>query len=187
MLLIQLVRFGFLLFITNLLLGCATKPIASPAVNSNGLAADSNLVEITPEEFHSRALRELPKQVTARQLSTWLKEKSVVLIDLRSAEDFKRAHLQGAINVPATELTDQVLKDRIPKLDSRIVVYCDDTLFPTRRVALTTLGHPTIQQLGYQNVFLLSPLYFDDECKSVGRPASFDSPCESLLPMQMSE
>jgi len=77
-----------------------------------------------------------------------------------SKEEFARAHLRGAVNLPATELTDEALKRLVPTPQTRIVIYCDDNLMPTRRIALTTICNPAIYQLGYHNLYVLERCAF---------------------------
>lgn len=121
---------------------------------------DAGVKELLAKDFYTQALKDpAPRQVTAEQLSQWLKDGSVVLVDLRSKEQFAQKHLHGAINLPVTELTDAVVSKLLPRKDVRIVTYCDDQLFPTRRIALTTLGVPSLRRLGYTDVALLENLW----------------------------
>jgi hypothetical protein len=132
----------------------------------NDAQSEAQGMSISPGEFYQRAQEHPAKPVSALMLRTWLDEKSVVLLDLRSPESYARGHLQGALNLPATELTETALKHLVPNIQSRIAVYCDDTLYPTRRIALTTLGYPAIQQLGYAQVYLLEELWRSRECQA---------------------
>jgi hypothetical protein len=154
---------------------------------------------ITPEQFHREALTHPPKIASATQLAKWLKARSVVLIDLRDAVEFNYQHLQGAINIPATEITEAKLKKILPDKSTRIVIYCGDTLFPTRRIALTTFGEPSFSQLGYSRTYTLEDLWQAKACnaaKAVARQENSDnvnvpeqplperlSLCGKLLPM----
>jgi hypothetical protein len=171
--------------LASALLFVAPKPLSAGEVQTSS----TNKTEIPPEMFYREADMLLNqghlKTVTPKVLAGWLKKKSVVLIDLRSKASYDQAHLRGAVNVPATELTDETLKTVVPTLDTRIVVYCDDTLLPSRRIALTTLGHPAIFQLGYKNVYRLEDLWSSPDCQNgelVGGSINFG--CPSLLPME---
>lgn len=155
--------------------------------------------EIKAQDFYQRASAELPKQIDAKQLSTWLDENAVILIDLRGKESFEAAHIRGAINVPIELLTVEHLKTVVPNSDSRIVVYCANNFMPTRMIALTTLGYPAIEQLGYSQVHRLEDLWNSSACqeseKLAGREQAgqnpikhgYDGVCESLLPMVRTE
>lgn len=133
---------------------------------------------IAAEQFHRDALAHPPAQVSPQMLAQWLQEQSTLLIDLRSAAEFQSGHLNGAINIPLTELTEPHMDSLGIKKDARIVVYCDFQLTPTRRIALTTLGHPTLQQLGYRQIHTLEPLWQSEHCKRW----QLGEPCGELLP-----
>jgi len=125
------------------------------------LVADAGTpaTELPPPEFYRQALSVPVPTATAEDTARWLERKEVVLLDLRSPAAFARGHLKGAINLPLTDLTEQTLHKLVPNSDQRIVLYCDDQLVPTRRVALTTLGAPTARALGYAHVFRLEDLW----------------------------
>ena len=115
--------------------------------------------EIPPKQFYGRALESAPQLATAEQTAQWLRDKGAVLVDVRSAEDFARRHIRGAVSLPLTDLTEENLRKVAPRKDAPLILYCDDQLFPSRRVALTTLGAPTAQQLGYAHVYRLENLW----------------------------
>ena len=149
------------------------------------------LIEIKPQDFYQRASATPPTEISAKQLSDWLIEESVVLIDLRAKESYDAAHIRGAINLAIESLTTENLQKIVPNSDSRIVVYCANNFMPTRMIALTTLGYPAIEQLGYRNVHRLEDLWRSQTCRESEKSAgavpethrAFSAPCESLLPM----
>jgi 3-mercaptopyruvate sulfurtransferase SseA len=117
-------------------------------------------IEIPPKQFYQQALEDPePETATAEEVLKWLGEKSAVLIDLRSTDSYARDHIVNAVNLPATEMTDEMVAKLLPKKDARVVVYCDFQLFPTRRIAVTTLGVPALRRLGYTDVRLLESLW----------------------------
>lgn len=59
--------------------------------------------------------------ITARQLEKRLKTGKTVLLDVRSREEYHKAHITGAISIPFEELKKQTAK--LPK-DTELVVYC---------------------------------------------------------------
>ncbi|MBL9038283.1 MAG: rhodanese-like domain-containing protein [Archangium sp.] len=135
------------------------------------VSADGGVVEISPRDFYRRALVAPVAVATAEQVRAWQKEKAVVVVDLRSKEQFAKQHLAGAINIPATELTDEVVRKLLPDRSARVVAYCDDQLMPTRRIALTTLGVPSLRELGYSRVLVLENLWSRRDAKA-GAPAA---------------
>lgn len=110
---------------------------------------------IAPEIFYTNALHDQAPIASFQSVADALTAGEVVLLDLRSPEEFAAEHLQGAINLPATELTDEALAAVIPAKDSNVVIYCANNLQMTRRVALTTLAYPVLKQLGYTRVSIL--------------------------------
>ncbi len=165
--------------------------IVTVSLNATARAAPPPIAnEINAQDFYQRASAAPPKQITAKQLATWLAENAVVLIDLRGKESFEAAHIRGAINVPIELLTQEHLQTVVPNSDSRIVVYCSNNFMPTRMIALTTLGFPAIEQLGYRQVHRLEDLWSSASCRESEKLAgndqpnrSYDAQCESLLPM----
>ena len=91
--------------------------------------------------------------------------KGALLLDARSAADFRRGHIRGAVNLPFPEFTDERLAEVIgPDRDRPIYIYCNnnfsDNAAPvvTKRVQLA-LNIPTFINLvgyGYGNVWELA-------------------------------
>ena len=76
-----------------------------------------------------------------------LMNEGAVLVDLRSANQYKDGHITGAKNLPG----DQVAADpkAVEKLASRtVVLYCDDG-------ATTAAAQRTLERAGIKNVFSL--------------------------------
>lgn len=59
--------------------------------------------------------------IAPRQLEKKLKSGKTLLVDVRSREEFNKAHITGAVSIPFEELKKQTA--RLPK-DREIVVYC---------------------------------------------------------------
>ncbi|MBI5357586.1 rhodanese-like domain-containing protein [Candidatus Saccharibacteria bacterium] len=70
---------------------------------------------------------------------------NIVFIDVREPQEFARGHVQGAINIPPSDLMAGApqLKD-IPK-DSKLIVYC---ITGSRSNASINI----LKSLGYENV-----------------------------------
>ncbi len=82
-----------------------------------------------------------------------------VIIDLRGAHSYKSKHLKGAVNVSIEDLTEAKLNELAPNKKTPIIIYCENSFFPTRMIALTTYGYPTLRKFGYENVFEIEPLW----------------------------
>ena len=74
------------------------------------------------------------------------KNKKVLLIDVRSVQEFKEGHLRGAINIPLYELEKHLedLKDK----EQVIIVYC-------ARGYRSKQAKEKLEKLGYKNVYSL--------------------------------
>lgn len=69
----------------------------------------------------SLSRQDLLEGLSVQQLQSRLEEESVLLLDVRSEEEFALGHLPGAINIPV-----DVLENRLAELplDQEIVAYC---------------------------------------------------------------
>ena len=70
-----------------------------------------------------------------------------ILIDVRSNQEYREGHLQGAINIPDYEITKKVQKE-IPKKNQLIILYCQ---FGGRSKNAIKL----MKKIGYTNVYNL--------------------------------
>ena len=70
-----------------------------------------------------------------------------ILIDVRSNQEYREGHLQGAINIPEFEITNRIQQE-IPKKNQSIILYCQ--YGGRSRNAMTIMN-----KLGYNNVYNL--------------------------------
>ena len=70
-----------------------------------------------------------------------------ILIDVRSNQEYREGHLQGAINIPDFEIANKIQQE-IPKKNQLIIVYCQ--YGGRSRNAMITMN-----RLGYNNVYNL--------------------------------
>lgn len=108
---------------------------------------------------NSAALTGLHRARTV-DLDTFLEmiaDEDTVLLDVRNAWEYQCAHVEGALNMSVADITEESMKLVAPDRQTRIVIYCSDSLFfmPTRRIALTSMAFPVLYELGYQNVYQL--------------------------------
>ena len=92
-------------------------------------------------------------------------DENTVLIDVRNAWEYQCAHVEGAVNMSVADMTEAAMAEIVPDRDTRIVIYCSDSLFfmPTRRIALTSMAFPVLYELGYANVYELQYGYVSGE------------------------
>lgn len=99
-------------------------------------------------------------QVSLKDMDKYWDKKNVYILDLRSAEQYKSGHIKGALHLGADILEDKLVK-LVPDKKATIIVYCNNSLFPTRMLALTDTCLPQFSALGYENVYSLSPIWHD--------------------------
>lgn len=70
-----------------------------------------------------------------------------ILLDVRSNQEYREGHLQGAINIPDFEIKDRLQRE-IPKKNQVVVVYCQ---YGGRSQSAKTM----MKKMGYTNVYNL--------------------------------
>jgi hypothetical protein len=99
-------------------------PVAgdAPIPTATGqLAASDTSVSIPPAAPQPQGNRTDVKRISAEDLRSQVGRGEVTVIDVRTAADYARGHIPGAINVPFASVETQF--DTIPK-DKPIVTYC---------------------------------------------------------------
>lgn len=100
-----------------------------------------------------------------RQFSHALQADNAVLLDTRSAADFARGHISGAVNLPFSEFTDAKLHAVLGEDKTRpIYIYCNNNFRDNRAPVVTkraplALNIPTFINLhgyGFTNVWELA-------------------------------
>ena len=84
--------------------------------------------------------------ITKEELKNKIQQ-GAVLIDVRSNQEYREGHLQGAINIPEFEITSKIQRE-IPKKNQLIVVYC-------QYGGRSQKAMKTMKDIGYTNVFNL--------------------------------
>lgn len=59
--------------------------------------------------------------ISAHELDTYHRRRDVLIIDLRSSEEYKVSHFDGAVNIPYEEFENY---EKLPKT-KLLVLYCD--------------------------------------------------------------
>lgn len=76
-----------------------------------------------------------------------MKKQGAVIIDVRSEQEFKEGHIEGAISIPEYEIENRI-KNEIPYLEQTIVVYCGTGHRSKRAQKL-------LEKIGYNHVYNL--------------------------------
>ena len=71
-----------------------------------------------------------------------------ILLDVRSNQEYKEGHLQGAINIPDYELRSRVQRE-IPKKNQLVVIYC-------QYGGRSRNAYNMMKNMGYTNICNLS-------------------------------
>jgi rhodanese-related sulfurtransferase len=71
-----------------------------------------------------------------------------LLVDVRSADEFKARHLPGALNLPLSDLAEQAPR-RLPDKNRVLLLHClSGTRSSLARRALNGMGYPNVFNLG---------------------------------------
>ena len=85
--------------------------------------------------------------ITIEELNNKIAQ-GAILLDVRSNQEYKEGHLQGAINIPDYELRNRVQKE-IPKKNQLIVIYC-------QYGGRSRNAYNMMKNMGYTNIYNLS-------------------------------
>lgn len=84
---------------------------------------------------------------TSNNVSTIIQDENIVLIDVRTEEEYKSGHIPRAINIPNTEIENVINYDK----DTPIAVYCR-TGKRSKEAALT------LEKMGYTKIYDLGSI-----------------------------
>ncbi|MBL8530104.1 MAG: rhodanese-like domain-containing protein [Hyphomonadaceae bacterium] len=92
------------------------------------------------------------------------REANTILLDARSADAFARGHIEGTINLPFTDFTDQSLRAALRDPSVRILIYCNNNfsnnaepvILKARPLALNIQTFINLYGYGYRNVYELA-------------------------------
>lgn len=85
------------------------------------------------------------EQITAKEAKVVMEtKKDFIIIDARSAEEFAKGHIKGAILIPEPEIATRAQKE-LPNKNALILVYC-------RSGRRSKMASATLAKLGYINV-----------------------------------
>ena len=119
-------------------------------------------MELTVEVFELREERLL----SLEDFNAMAAEPDTIILDARSRYAFEMGHIDGAVNLPFSDFTDEKLAELIPSKDTRVLIYCNNNFsddaepIPLKRISLA-LNIPTFINLygyGYENIYELGIL-----------------------------
>lgn len=93
-------------------------------------------------------------QIDAQKFKDMIKDPAVVVVDLRSREEYDEQHIKGAVYLGA-DVSEKTMATIAPSKDTTIIFYCNNSLRPSRMVSLTSIALPQALYLGYKNTYAL--------------------------------
>ena len=89
------------------------------------------------------------RQITMEEAAVWLEEEQdLVLLDVRTPEEYAEGHLPGAINLPNETISDEP-PSVLPDFDQQILVYCRSGNRSKQAVQkLVQLGYTDVVEIG---------------------------------------
>lgn len=77
----------------------------------------------------------------------WRSRADAVLLDVRTADEYRQGHIDGSINIPLQNIT--AVKSRIPDLNKPLYVYCYSGSRSSQAVsALKSMGYVNVTNIG---------------------------------------
>lgn len=101
--------------------------------------------------------------VTLTDFQRMAREQNTIILDARSADAYARGHIDGAINLPFTDFTDQSLREALRDPNVRILIYCNNNfsnnaqpvILKRVELALNIQTFINLYGYGYRNVYEL--------------------------------
>jgi hypothetical protein len=128
----------------------------NPAIDMDGY------LRVSQEAARYRELRRLSEPEFIRMS----REPGTIILDARSKQRYDELHIKGAINLSFPDITIESLKQTIPDLNTRILIYCNNNFqgaevpFPSKlaTASLNISTYIALYNYGYRNVYELGPL-----------------------------
>jgi hypothetical protein len=83
-------------------------------------------------------------------------EPGLAVLDTRAPQVFAYRHIKGSVNLPLTEMTEHTLPALLPDRMRPVVLVCDESFAPTRRISMTLQAWPVLKANGYSRVYRLN-------------------------------
>ena len=93
-------------------------------------------------------------------------EPNTIMLDARSADAYAQGHIEGAINLPFTDFTDQSLHQLLRDPNVRVLIYCNNNFTNNAQpvmlkrvdLALNIQTFINLYGYGYRNVYELADM-----------------------------
>lgn len=84
-------------------------------------------------------------KITAEQAKEMMDNENVIIVDVRTIEEYKEEHIEAAISMPNEEINEEK-PENLPDLDSTILVYC-------RTGRRSKEASEKLVNIGYKNIY----------------------------------
>ncbi|MGH1402812.1 MAG: rhodanese-like domain-containing protein [Alphaproteobacteria bacterium] len=150
--------FSFLCIVIGLL------SVGIPPVYAQNQGTSDTVKPLTYQEYHDFASgfnhqKYTIDMVEFQELSS---QKGTVILDLRPISSYDLGHVKGALHLGA-DITEEKIHSLVPDQDKTLILYCDNSLFPTRMMSLTDVALPQLHQLGYTHTYKLGAAWVDGD------------------------
>ncbi|HBY21614.1 MAG TPA: rhodanese-like domain-containing protein [Clostridiales bacterium] len=72
--------------------------------------------------------------------------KNIILLDVRTVEEYKEIHIPGSILIPLDEITKENMEKKIPDKQALIYIHC-------RSGGRSKIAYGLLRELGYTNMY----------------------------------
>lgn len=87
-------------------------------------------------------------KISAQEAKTMMDEEEVIVVDVRTEEEFKEAHIEGAIRLTLDTIEEKA-KEVLPAKEAKYLVYCrSGNRSATASELLKTMGYENIYDFG---------------------------------------
>lgn len=157
-------------------LGCLAAPLQAQEAADNPLIDYPAFEDLTAVVGPYRQARRIPLE----QFLAMAQQQGVILLDARSETAFAQGHIEGAINLPLPDFTDERLTELLGADKERpILIYCnnnfsDNAVPVVTKLAPLALNIPTFINLygyGYTNIWELADVIETNDVAWVGTTA----------------
>ncbi len=84
-------------------------------------------------------------RIDAAEAKEMMESEDVIILDVRTEEEFEEQRIEGAILIPDYEI-EELAEDKLPDKDATILVYC-------RTGRRSELASRALIEMGYKNVY----------------------------------
>ena len=97
-------------------------------------------------------------RIDAEQFFEKIQDPGWLILDLRTKEAYDRGHIKGAKHL-GSDIDIKILFNIEPNKQRHILLYCSNSLYPTRMLSLTDMSLPQMHALGYRSTYKAGSLY----------------------------